>query len=190
MTLHCEHLNVASVDWLNAARNNQLKTRPDFMAYEGFAPYMNCSDFEDFAVRFSKVTTLGTFFNRLGDGKKLLVDQVFRLEEADGIWEELSSRFGNNIAPQHENKGSLIDGFEWTGAGKQPTLFKSSEKTQRGFCPKCGSSMCAIDDGYDKISLPMCTLDDSSKIRLGKQHSYQKEAPAWWPLSNAQVAKK
>jgi len=114
LALHCERLNVASVDWLNAARNNQLKTPPDFMAYEGFAPYINCSDFEDFVVRFSRVSTLGTFFNRLGDGKKLLVDQVFRLEEADGIWEELSSRFGKNIAPQHENKGSLIDGFEWT----------------------------------------------------------------------------
>ena len=111
---HCERLNVAPVDGLNTARANQLKIRPDFMAYEVFPPYMSCSDFEDFVVRFSKATTLGTFFDRLGDGNNLLVDKVFRLEEADEIWKELSLRFEKNIAPQHENKGSVITDFNWT----------------------------------------------------------------------------
>jgi len=61
VALHCERLNVVSVDCLSAARANQLKTRSGFMVYEGFAPYVNCSDFEDFAVRFSRVAALGIF---------------------------------------------------------------------------------------------------------------------------------
>ena len=119
---YCERSNVSMVDWLSAAKASQLASRPEFMEYEGFGPYLNCSDFEDFVVRFSKRTSLGTYFERLGDGKKLLVDQVFRLEEADVIWKELSSRFGENIAPQHENKGSLIDDFEWTKTATDAVL--------------------------------------------------------------------
>ena len=76
-----------------------------------------------------------------------------------------------------------IDGFSWTGPGGEPALHQSSAKTRRGFCAECGSTLCAIDDGYDRISVTMATLDDSSRIKLGKQHSFQDEAPFWWPLT-------
>jgi len=83
-----------------------------------------------------------------------------------------------------------LDGFDWVGPDSKPTFYKSSDKTQRGSCPKCGSSICAIDEGYDKISISMSTLDDSSSIKLGKQHSFQNEAPSWWPLAIPPAAKK
>lgn len=75
----------------------------------------------------------------------------------------------------------LIKDFTWVSPEGGPKLISSSEKTQRGFCPECGSSLCAIDEGYDKISITMSCLDDSSKIKLGKQHSFKAELPKWVP---------
>jgi len=74
-----------------------------------------------------------------------------------------------------------MSSFIWNGLGGEPELFQSSAKTQRGHCSKCGSALCAIDEGYEKISITMGTLKDSSSIKLGKQHSYKKELPAWAP---------
>lgn len=76
-----------------------------------------------------------------------------------------------------------MDQIEWTGPGGEPALYRSSEKTQRGFCRKCGSTIAAIDEGYDKISLTMASLEDPSAIVPGKQHSYAKEAPSWWSVT-------
>jgi hypothetical protein len=81
------------------------------------------------------------------------------------------------------------DGFEWTGAGGSPTLFQSSDTTQRGHCAKCGSTICAIDDGRNKIAITMATLDDPSRIIPGKQHSFVTSAPAWWAVSVSKPAK-
>ena len=75
-----------------------------------------------------------------------------------------------------------IANVEWNGPGGEPTYYQSSEKTQRGFCPKCGSTINAVDDGYDKMGLTMATLDDSSAIVPGKQHSFAKSAPHWWSV--------
>ena len=73
--------------------------------------------------------------------------------------------------------------IEWTGPGGEPALYQSSEKTRRGFCRNCGSTIAAIDEGYDKISLTMASLEDPSAIVPGKQHSYAKEAPSWWSVT-------
>lgn len=70
--------------------------------------------------------------------------------------------------------------FDWVGPGGEPKLYRSSKKSQRGFCPTCGSSICIVDDGYDKISIPIVSLDDPSSIVPGKQHSYRDAMPAWW----------
>ncbi|MFD2205560.1 GFA family protein [Kiloniella antarctica] len=73
-----------------------------------------------------------------------------------------------------------LKNFSWTGPGGEPAKFKSSEKTQRGFCPNCGGSICAIDEGYDKISLTITTFDEPSVLVPGKQFSYRKSAPKWF----------
>lgn len=74
----------------------------------------------------------------------------------------------------------LLTDFSWTGPGGEPNRFQSSEQSERGFCAKCGSTVCALDDGYDKISLTIATLDEPSAIIPGKQHSYEASAPDWW----------
>jgi hypothetical protein len=76
-----------------------------------------------------------------------------------------------------------LEGFEWTGPAGQPELYRSSAKTQRGHCPKCGGSICAIDDGREMIAITMATLDDPSRVIPGKQHSFKDSAPAWWTVA-------
>lgn len=72
-----------------------------------------------------------------------------------------------------------LESFCWLD--NEPEFYQSSAKTKRGHCPKCSTSLCAIDDGYPKISLTMSSLKDSSAIKLGKQHSYHKFLPEWVP---------
>ncbi|MBW4690141.1 MAG: GFA family protein [Lyngbya sp. HA4199-MV5] len=43
--------------------------------------------------------------------------------------------------------------------GSEPSLYRSSENTQRGFCPKCGSSICVVDDGDELLCITLATLD-------------------------------
>lgn len=76
-----------------------------------------------------------------------------------------------------------IEGFQWSGDHSEPAWFQSSQQTQRGRCPTCGSAMCALDDGSDKIAVTMATLDTSSGIVPGKQHSFVKSAPSWWAVA-------
>jgi hypothetical protein len=80
-------------------------------------------------------------------------------------------------------------GFEWTGPGGAPALYRSSEKTQRGHCGTCGSPICAIDDGRDKIAITIATLDEPSRIVPGRQHSFRDAAPAWWSVSIGKPAR-
>lgn len=37
------------------------------------------------------------------------------------------------------------------GPGGEPAFYRSSNHTKRGFCPKCGSSLCALDDGSNEV---------------------------------------
>jgi hypothetical protein len=71
----------------------------------------------------------------------------------------------------------------WDGPGGEPAFYRSSEKTQRGFCPQCGGSLCALDDDSDTISITIASLNDPSCVKPGAQHSYQEEAPTWWKVS-------
>lgn len=70
--------------------------------------------------------------------------------------------------------------FKWTGPGKEPHLFRTSKKTQRGNCPTCGSALCAIDDGYQNISVMIGSLDRPNLIVPDVQHSYKSFRPTWW----------
>ena len=70
--------------------------------------------------------------------------------------------------------------FEWTSAGRIPQLFRSSEKTQRGHCPACGSALCALDDGYENISIVMGSLDRPNLIVPDERHSFRSAGPRWW----------
>lgn len=82
-----------------------------------------------------------------------------------------------------------LEGFSWTGPGGDPSLFQSSNQTRRGFCGECGGTLCAIDEGYDKIALTIATFDEPSKLVPGKQHSHRTSAPAWLNVEIVRTAK-
>lgn len=57
-----------------------------------------------------------------------------------------------------------IKNVQWDGAGGEPTFYRSSAKTRRGFCPKCGGTLCALDDGYENVSMTIASLNDPNAI--------------------------
>jgi len=69
------------------------------------------------------------------------------------------------------------DALSFEGPG-MPALHRSSEKMQRGFCPKCGGTICSIEDGSDKIYITVATLDDPNAVVPASQ-SFPESAPAW-----------
>jgi len=73
-----------------------------------------------------------------------------------------------------------LDQFEWTGPAGAPQLNQTSERTQRGHCPKCGSSLCAIDAGYDNISITITSLDRPNRVIPDERHSYKSSRPRWF----------
>ncbi len=71
------------------------------------------------------------------------------------------------------------DKVEWTGEGGEPALFRSSDYSSRAFCPRCGSSLGAIDDA-PTIALLAGTLDDPHRDELKPvSHSFADGQPAW-----------
>lgn len=85
-----------------------------FMVYEVTRPFCRAEDFNDFVRRFSKKSTLGTLHDRLSRDGALIVDDVFKLEQADRLWAALSARAGATIDPAHANKGSALTGLAWS----------------------------------------------------------------------------
>lgn len=68
--------------------------------------------------------------------------------------------------------------FKWTGS--QPNLYRSSEKTLRCSCKKCGGLLGTLNDGYENVCITISTLRNPSLIVPSKQHSYKENAPSWW----------
>jgi len=75
-----------------------------------------------------------------------------------------------------------LKSFEWLNK-TYLELYRSSEKTQRFFCKKCGSFMGAINDGCANISIVITSLKNTSLIIPTKQHSYKESAPSWWKVN-------
>lgn len=85
-----------------------------FMHYEVTKPFSNAVDFNDFMQRFMKRNTLGTLFDRLSENGQLIVDDVYKLEDADRIWAAFSDRTQIDIPPTHANKGTSFSKFSWS----------------------------------------------------------------------------
>lgn len=60
----------------------------------------------------------------------------------------------------------------------EPTLYRSSKNTQRGFCPKCGSTLFALDEGSKEICMTITVLDDRDKIAPDFE-SFKECSPKW-----------
>lgn len=79
------------------------------------------------------------------------------------------------------------DTVTFDGPGGEPALFRSSKKTQRGHCPKCGGAIHALDDGADMICLTIATLDDPDAL-APESYSFPKAAPSWLRLRDPKRA--
>lgn len=68
----------------------------------------------------------------------------------------------------------------WTGPGGMPALWRSSEISSRAFCPVCGSTLGAVDDG-PTIGLLSGSFDRPNLAALAPlKHSYAGSRPKWW----------
>jgi hypothetical protein len=72
------------------------------------------------------------------------------------------------------------DKVNWNGPGGKPTTFKSSEWSNRAFCPKCGSTIGAIDN-LPVVALVLGVFDKNNKQELAAtSHSFVGGRPKWW----------
>ncbi|HRN83873.1 MAG TPA: GFA family protein [Hyphomicrobium sp.] len=71
------------------------------------------------------------------------------------------------------------ESVKWIGPDGAPAQYRSSDYSSRAFCPKCGSSLGAIDDD-PTIALLVGTFDDSHASELKPEsHSFEDGKPAW-----------
>ena len=70
----------------------------------------------------------------------------------------------------------------WVGPGGQPAVFRSSGYSSRSFCPKCGSTLGAIDD-KPIVALVLGSFDQPNRKELTPTyHSYRSGRPKWWKV--------
>ncbi|MGE7956250.1 GFA family protein [Pseudomonas sp. NPDC089530] len=64
----------------------------------------------------------------------------------------------------------------WSGT---PATFRSSAYSSRAFCPRCGSSLGAIDDEPTVALLLGCFDDNGPETLKPTHHAYQDARPGW-----------
>ncbi len=75
------------------------------------------------------------------------------------------------------------DKVRWTGPLGPPSLWRSSDKSSRAFCPTCGSTLGAVDDA-SVIALVTGVFDKPDTAALKpRSHSYRPRRPKWWNVS-------
>jgi hypothetical protein len=76
------------------------------------------------------------------------------------------------------------DQVQWTGAGGEPSKWRSSEGSSRAFCSMCGSTIGAIDD-KPTLAIAVGIFDSVNCKELAPQsHSYVSKRPKWWSIHN------
>jgi hypothetical protein len=74
------------------------------------------------------------------------------------------------------------DDVVWNGEGGPPHTYRSSAFSSRAFCPRCGSSIGAIDD-KPIVALLLGAFDRPNSRELAPQyHSYRTTRPKWWAV--------
>lgn len=69
---------------------------------------------------------------------------------------------------------------QWTGEGGRPATWRSSDVSSRAFCPRCGSSLGAIDDG-PVIALLSGVFDQNDNPTFAPDfHAFEDMKPQWW----------
>ena len=90
-----------------------------------------------------------------------------------------------HMCQRHSGAPALVwvsvpkDSLRWTGPGGAPALWRSSEISSRAFCPVCGSTLGAIDDG-PSVGLVSGAFDRPSLAALKPvAHSHAASRPNW-----------
>ncbi|MGA5266246.1 GFA family protein [Streptomyces lydicamycinicus] len=73
-----------------------------------------------------------------------------------------------------------LSGLTWTGDGGEPAWHYTWPDSRRGFCPDCGSQLCALDDGASSIAITFSALDDASGL-VPVNQSFREDAVTWLP---------
>jgi hypothetical protein len=73
-----------------------------------------------------------------------------------------------------------LAGLGWTGSGGEPSWHYTWPDSKRGFCDKCGSQVCALDDDADSICMTMSSLDNPREFTPIKQ-SFADNGVDWLP---------
>jgi hypothetical protein len=72
------------------------------------------------------------------------------------------------------------DQVAWTGPGGAPSVWRSSERSSRAFCPVCGSTIGAIDDA-PVVAPAVGVIDRPNRQALAPvAHSHTRQRPRWW----------
>lgn len=71
---------------------------------------------------------------------------------------------------------------EWNGPGGMPTLYRSSPYSSRAFCPRCGSTLGAVDD-EPTVALTTGSFDRADLPELRPtSHAFADVCPEWWHI--------
>ncbi len=74
---------------------------------------------------------------------------------------------------------------KWNGPGGAPALYRSSDYSSRAFCPRCGSTLGAIDDA-PVVALVIGAFDKpDARVLRPLAHSFRDAAPHWWRIAIA-----
>lgn len=74
------------------------------------------------------------------------------------------------------------DAVSWTGPGGAPATWRSSDASSRAFCPKCGSTLGAIDDN-PIVALVLRVFDKPNATALiPVGHAYRGGRLKWWDV--------
>ncbi|MEV6681194.1 GFA family protein [Streptomyces erythrochromogenes] len=73
-----------------------------------------------------------------------------------------------------------LEGLIWTGPGGEPAWHNTWPDSRRGFCPRCGSQLCALDDGATSIAITLSVLGNPPDL-LPVNQSHRETAVTWLP---------
>lgn len=72
--------------------------------------------------------------------------------------------------------------FTWIGG--EPTRFRSSEFAERGFCPKCGSTLSMHEQVLaDRVQVAVGSLDEPDRVRID-DHVWTEDSIAWFKVAD------
>lgn len=75
-----------------------------------------------------------------------------------------------------------MDAFTWV-KGK-PTRYRSSQYAERGFCPKCGSTLSMHEEILeDRVQVTLGSLDEPDKAKI-HDHVWTEGRIAWFDIKD------